>query len=196
MIEHLWEKYPECGPAPMTHMKHSRVGDASLAALSVHTGLCDMVTGASGVASSIAKYKQAVTAAQQGAEAAHDDSAEDDPSPRTEYWSKTLRNHVSLAPCPKLIQSLGDLAELLMGAVFIDSNYNTEPARRVYRKHFEPFMDRYGVGPTNQSLHPKSVFMVHMASLGCAAWRIDAPVPQTGIQEAVTSTGESWCLGV
>ena len=68
---------------------------------------------------------------------------------------------------------LGDIPELLLGAILQDSSYSTPTVRAVFDAHFKPFFERYCIGPISHSNHPKSQFIVHMATLGCGGWAIE-----------------------
>jgi hypothetical protein len=109
VIEYLWDQYPAATPAQITHMKHSRCGDACLAALVVHLGLHKHIHGydGKGAGSSVSDYVKEVTMAKEAADAAiraagkakgvaAEDEEENGNRPGVEYWDTAPRSHVSL----------------------------------------------------------------------------------------------------
>jgi hypothetical protein len=58
--------------------------------------------------------------------------------------------------------------------------------RLVYQTHLQPFLERYALGPSAHSLHPKSVFIEMMYARHCNDWEIE---------RKEKSAGESECTG-
>ncbi|WOO79001.1 Dicer-like protein 1 [Vanrija pseudolonga] len=157
-VDEIYHSHPDLGPAPMTHMKHSRVSNAAFGAFLVFSGLSDQFTEMDKptmlqlqkVERELKKAKDAADAERAAGKQNH------------EFWA-TVRQH----------KWVGDTVEAVFGAILEDSGFDLEVARKLYDEYLRPFVDLYAVPPIAHSNHPKSVLLELLAKEGCQGYTID-----------------------
>jgi dsRNA-specific ribonuclease len=172
-LEQLWDANPHLGPAPLTHMKHSRVANSALAAFLVCSDLYKQTEMDAQTTEKMAQYAAAVTAKR--AEVDRHAAA----GKRThEFWN--------LIPSHKW---MGDIVEAVFGAIFEDSGFDLAVVGAVYAAHLHPFVSRYAVPPHAHSLHPKSVLLELLALRKCHEWSIERTMVEEKVAAAVVIHG-------
>ena len=105
VVEYLWDLYPTATPAQITHMKHSRCGDSSLAALVAHLGLDKHIHNVKDktTRANLDRYLRDIPLVQaqadkaiQAASGVADKQGDEDGGVKAgvEYWSTASRSHV------------------------------------------------------------------------------------------------------
>lgn len=95
---------------------------------------------------------------------------------------------LSVSPSLKR-QALGAVVEALFGAILIDSGFDLAAVRKVYEERFRPFTDRYCLGPSDHSLHPKSALLELLSSRHCTRWDMKQ-LEGHGQADRFSTTGE------
>jgi hypothetical protein len=142
------------------------------------------------VITEINKFKQSIDSARRIADKAVDDSD------RWEFWAEILPLHVSYDTFSVTfhadmlpVQYFGEVMNALFGAILVDSHYDIKAVKKVYDTHFKPFLDRYCIGPTERSLHPRVVWSEMIFKRGCTHWELTKE-SQRSLGVPFTSRGE------
>lgn len=137
---------------------------------------------------SLKQYKRSILLAQKNA----DDSIERG-GRADEFWASipvptVSRQGQTLSAALKK-QALGAGVEALFGAMLIDTGFDLAVVRDVYEKHFRPFTDKYCLGPSNHSLHPKSALLELLSGRHCTRWEMKQ-LEGHGSADRFSTTGE------
>lgn len=159
-------------------MRHSRHGDSCLAAFCVASGLADQITDIpSDLMKGLQRYKRSVMAEKAAADAC------DDAAGKLEFWANIplygvsfrIQSFIHLTGRHVLraeTQHLGEIVNVVFGAILVDSHYDIPLVRRILTAHLSPFIEMYCVGPGETGPHPRTVWSEMIFKRGCAFWEM------------------------
>jgi hypothetical protein len=70
-------------------------------------------------------------------------------------------------------QYLGDIPELIMGAILLDSDYDLPLVRSIFEAHFLPWFESYCVGLHTGVVHPKAALLQLLFQRGCKQYAFE-----------------------
>ncbi|OCF34053.1 hypothetical protein I316_04400 [Kwoniella heveanensis BCC8398] len=157
IVEHLWETYPEEGPAALTNMKASRSVEGVRSALSIELGLVDLLRdGDDQTTAQVSKIvKAARTAKRKGDEARSNAIG-------MEWWAGV-----------PVAATTADPLEAFIGAITHDASLSLVPARKIFDAHILPFLEAYCLPPHSLCAHPKAELIRWLQQRGCNAWSVE-----------------------
>jgi endoribonuclease Dicer len=178
-VDYLYQRYPDADPQQLTEYKMVMVSNQFLGFLCVRLGLHKQLRYFNQqLFGQIDAYVQDLQRAEQAAREDEANGAEE----RIEYWLD-----VSAAP-----KALPDIMEAIVGAMFIDSEYNYDVVRRFAENRILPFFQDMELYNSYASKHPVTVLGKRLrGDFGCVEWRWHVNAVPCSVDEgvkAVTAT--------
>ncbi|CAO3597959.1 unnamed protein product [Absidia cylindrospora] len=149
VIQYLYNKYPEADPGLITDLKDSCVNNHVLGIVCLENGLHKHIIHYSGIL--VRSIEHTVNEIQQ---------IKDNKEDVGEFW-------LSLN-IPKV---LSDVVESMLGAVFVDSEFNWDPVQRLFELWLVPLLDVH-VTPELVQVHPVNKLITTLQRLGCEAFML------------------------
>lgn len=168
---------------------------ASFAALCVVSGLSEKVTDVPAeIAPLLKTYRKEIRKAKikadealaKRAKGSKDDLMDGEAAAfkraTQEWWCEIPKVSVSmafhLAPQSRLAsnaeyQHLGEIPELIFGAILLDSDYDLALVRSIFQTHFLPFFESYCVGVHEGVVHPKAALLQLLYQRACQAYTFE-----------------------
>ncbi|WWC86249.1 uncharacterized protein L201_001122 [Kwoniella dendrophila CBS 6074] len=162
IVENLFDKYPDEGPASLHNLKVSRTTEGVRSALCTELGLLDLLRDATDETRlQITKIRKAAKTAKARADQlrskAIKEKKEDAKEVGLEWWTDIATSH-----------STSDPLEALIGAITHDSEFSFEPTRKIFHERILPFYVTYCFPPKKQPNHPKDELIKWLQSKGCS----------------------------
>ncbi|CEG78493.1 Putative Dicer-2 protein [Rhizopus microsporus] len=149
VIKYLFTKFPDADPGTITTMKDSCVNNQVLGIICLNNGLHKHIIHYSGrLVRSIETLEQEVDDMKKGGRV------------EGEYW----RN----LNIPKV---LSDVVESMLGAVFVDAEFDLEPCSRLFEKWFVPLFNEH-VTPELIRIHPMRKLLTYLQNFGCESFML------------------------
>src|SRR5438105_1865114 len=143
-IKYLFEKYPNSTPGEITDLKGASVNNQILGAICERIDLQKHIIHFSPkLMSAITNFIDAVGRMREEGSAVG------------EYWSDL--------DVPKV---MSDVVESMLGAIFVDSGFDTATAQKAFDKWVKPVLDEY-VNPATLKVHPVSKLTEYMQKNRC-----------------------------
>ncbi|CAG8495182.1 4853_t:CDS:2 [Diversispora eburnea] len=144
VVNYFFEKYPDGSPGLMTDLKDASVNNLILGAICEIIGLHKHIIHFSAkLMSGITTFIKQVNEIRERGEAIG------------EYWSDL--------DVPKV---MSDVIESMLGAVFVDAEFNPEAPLKVFEKWVEPVLNKH-VTPDTLKVHPVKKLTEKMQKEGC-----------------------------
>ncbi|RHZ72154.1 hypothetical protein Glove_245g9 [Diversispora epigaea] len=144
VVNYFFEKYPDGSPGMMTDLKDASVNNLILGAICEIIGLHKhIIHFSSKLMSGITTFIKQVNEIRERGEAVG------------EYWSDL--------DVPKV---MSDVIESMLGAVFVDAEFNPEAPLKVFEKWVEPVLNKH-VTPDTLKVHPVKQLTESMQKQGC-----------------------------
>lgn len=107
------------------------------------------------------------------------------------YRSYTCKPPFQIYRNPAEAQPVGNVIEGLLGAILEDSEYDVETCRAIYTEHILPHLDKYCVGPHEESQNPKDRLVKIMSMRKCRHFEIrrDDLNAKSGEYESTSKSG-------
>lgn len=156
-------KYPDLDAGGATAIKHSAVSNASLAVLCMEIGLYRFLMHSN------KPLGEAIASFREDLEERKKESEMNSNGNRIKaYWNK-------LKP-PKV---LADIAESMLGAVFVDSGFNMTVAKEFFDGNYKQHFDIY-FHPDTSLVRTSSDFTQFIKTHDCTNWSVDIKQAQEG----------------
>ncbi|WVQ97460.1 hypothetical protein IAU59_004573 [Kwoniella sp. CBS 9459] len=179
IVEHLWETYPEEGPAALTNMKASRSAEGVRSALGIEMGLVDLLRdGDDQTRAQVAKIVKTTKSAKRKAEEARTQSKAQEFEEEQNHGLKSSTKGAAnvgvewWASIP-VAHTTSDPLEAFIGAVTHDASLSLSPARKIFEAHILPFLETYCLPPHSLCAHPKAELIRWLQARGCNAWSVE-----------------------
>ncbi|TPX55092.1 hypothetical protein PhCBS80983_g05612 [Powellomyces hirtus] len=182
-VRHFFYKYPNLPPGRLTDLKDAAVNNAFLACISANLGLHYYIDRFSAAMDQdIADYCTELYEEAQRHEASA--SAREELLERSKQYIEAKRERNQLQrqleaemqywinlETPK---ALSDVFEAILGAVFVDNNFDHDSVWNFLRRNWLPWVDKY-VQPHVVGRHPYRELALYLKKeLKCDAWRMPA----------------------
>lgn len=160
VVDYLFRQHPAAGPQWLTEHKMAVCGNQFLGCLCIELGLQrEILTTDAQVPGQIKSFEDKLAFLKDQADT--DATTEGRPATKS-HWTLATR-------APKL---LADVAEALLGAMFVDSRYDYNVVRGFFQRFIQPHLDDVG---SAEALGPGHVVTraVHLLQRqhGCSKWR-------------------------
>ncbi|CAG8559865.1 22395_t:CDS:2 [Racocetra persica] len=143
-VKYLFEKYPDGAPGIMTDLKDAAVNNQVLGAICERINLHKhIIHFSSKLTGGITEFVNAVNELREKNEAVG------------EYWSEL--------DVPKV---MSDVVESMMGAIFVDSEFDPAALQNVFDKWIKPILTEH-VTPETLKVHPVKKLTEYMQKEGC-----------------------------
>ncbi|KAF5021566.1 hypothetical protein F66182_6395 [Fusarium sp. NRRL 66182] len=185
IIDHLYRRFPLADPQWLTEHKIAMVSNQFLACLCVKLDLHKhLLFTTSSLIGHIHNFVTEVNLAEE--DARKEAEAEGVPM-RMDFWIKVTEP-------PK---ACADSVEALVGAMFVDSQYNYSVVERFFARFIEPYFVDMSLYDSFANKHPATFLSKKMQKeLGCANWRISAEAVPCGVEEGLAVLKESDVVAV
>ncbi|KAF4966379.1 hypothetical protein FSARC_5949 [Fusarium sarcochroum] len=185
IVDYLYRQFPHADPQWLTEHKMAMVSNQFLGCLCVKLGLHKhLLFTTSAMIGQIHNYVTELEIAEE--DARKEAEAEGVPM-RKNFWLKAS------AP-PK---AYADSMEALLGAIFVDSEYNYLVVENFFTKFVKPYFEDMTLYDTFANNHPVTFLSKKMQQdLGCANWRISAEAVPCGAEEGMAALKESDVVAV
>ncbi|KAI6784800.1 Dicer-like protein-like protein [Emericellopsis cladophorae] len=160
IVDYLYHTFPEADPQWLTEHKGAMVSNQFLSSLCVQLQLHKhlRITNSSLIIQR-AEYAASLERARNAAE----QEASNGTKLRMDYWRNTLTPNKALA----------DVVEAVVGAMFVDSQYNLNVVRCFFNVHVQPFFEDMSIYDTFASSHPVNLLAKKMQmEFECRDWRL------------------------
>ncbi|KAM0346655.1 hypothetical protein ACHAPU_005367 [Fusarium lateritium] len=161
IVDYLYHNFPEADPQWLTEHKMAMVSNQFLGYLCFKLGLYKNLE------SMITNYNPAgcVSEIEVAEEDARKEAEEEGVPMRMDFW-------VKLEPPPK---RYADMIEALIGAMFVDSDYDLSVVKNFFTKLIKPYFEDMSLYDEFANKHPVTFLAKKMQQeLGCVNWRVSS----------------------
>ncbi|GBB92187.1 hypothetical protein RclHR1_01980012 [Rhizophagus clarus] len=145
-VKYLFEKYPTSSPGVLSELKDASVNNQFLGAICERIGLHKhIIHFSSKLPGGITKFVNSIKVMRDKGETVG------------EYWS-------DLEDIPKV---LSDVVESLLGAIFVDSEFDPAVSQKVFDKWIAPVLNEH-ITPETLKVHPMKRLTEHFQKEGCS----------------------------
>ena len=178
VVDFLYKTYPNADPQWLTEHKSAMVSNQYLGCLAVRLSLQRHLLSMNQF-TAVAEY---VTDLEQAEELERQQAIEESRDPRPSYWIDA--NHP-----PK---ALADIAEALIGAIFVDSKYDYAAVESFSARHVLPSFADMTPYDTFATKHPVSMLSHRLQNdLGCFRFRFQIATTPCAIEEGAKALTET-----
>ncbi|KAK2616336.1 Dicer-like protein 1 [Conoideocrella luteorostrata] len=179
-VDYLFKRFPNADPQWLTEHKMAMVSNHFFACLSIELDLHrHLLTANSSMIGKIASFAEKLKEAKVTSTHGRMDNNNPDPN----YWVNVLQP-------PK---ALSDMLEAVVGAMFVDSEYDYDVVRKFFDKFITPFFQDITLYDTYAAGHPVTVLTKRMQDVfNCHSWRLCVSVVPSACEAgAAAITGEN-----
>ncbi|KAJ6445005.1 RNase3 domain-containingprotein [Purpureocillium lavendulum] len=162
IVDYLFQRFPEADPQWLTEHKMAMVSNHFFGSLCVQLGLQKhLLMTTSALIGQISDYVSELELARESAELEQEQQGKG--GGRKDYWLGTSQP-------PKV---LSDMMEALVGAMFVDSQYDYRVVEAFFDSFIEPYFEDMALYDTYASRHPVTS-LAHLLQnrFGCQNWRL------------------------
>ncbi|KAH8694547.1 hypothetical protein BGZ61DRAFT_352039 [Ilyonectria robusta] len=180
IVDYLFKRYPAADPQWLTEHKIAMASNQFLGCVCVKLKLQKhLLITTSALISQISEY---VAELEQAEEDAQKEAENEGTAVRCNFW-------LSASQPPK---ALPDIVEALVGAMFVDSQYNYAVVVDFFARFVQPYFEDMALYDTFAKKHPVTFLARKMQSeLFCTQWRICTSNVPCAIDEGVSAMTES-----
>ncbi|KAM0263988.1 hypothetical protein ACHAPA_008477 [Fusarium lateritium] len=166
IVDYLYGNFPLADPQWLSEHKQAMASNDFLGCLCIKLGLYKSLQTGTQFDRNISSYVSEITAAE---EEAREEAEEEGVPMRMDFW-------VGVTSPPKIY---ADAIEALVGAIFVDSEYDYTVVKTFFTKFIQPYFEDMSLYDTFAKKHPVTFLHSKMRKeIGCANWRISSePVP-------------------
>ncbi|KAI5464989.1 hypothetical protein BGZ63DRAFT_440387 [Mariannaea sp. PMI_226] len=180
IVDYLFKRYPEADPQWLTEHKMAMASNQFLGVLCVRLNLQKhLLTTSSALMGNIADYTAEL---EQAEEAAQKEAREKGVPMRNNFW-------LDVGQPPK---ALPDIVEALIGAMFVDAEYNYAVVQSFFRRFILPYFEDMQLYDTFANRHPVT-FLAHKMQneVCCSQWRICTSNVPCSLDQGIRALTES-----
>ncbi|KAM0421502.1 hypothetical protein ACHAPT_010676 [Fusarium lateritium] len=185
IVDNLFQRFPQADPQWLTEHKMAMASNQFLAFLCVKLNLHKhLLSSTSSIIGLITQYASELELAE---EEARKEAKANKTAMRKSFWLQAS------AP-PK---AFADVMEALVGAMFVDANYDYSVVRDFFTRFIEPYFEDMTLYDSFGNKHPVTYLSKKMQQdLGCTNWRISAENVPCGVEEGIAALTESDVVAV
>nr|XP_019015076.1 uncharacterized protein I206_01164 [Kwoniella pini CBS 10737]OCF53857.1 hypothetical protein I206_01164 [Kwoniella pini CBS 10737] len=139
VVEYLYDRFPDEGPAALHHLKIARCSEATRFALCAEYGLLDLITVTNDSTKlQITKIRKTLKSAKANADQLRNNISSGKVGTKNEdsgmeWWDDVTIPH----------SSISDPIEALFGGILYDSSFSFKPILKILKEKFIPFWEKY-----------------------------------------------------
>ncbi|KAI8660242.1 Dicer-like protein 1 [Fusarium keratoplasticum] len=185
IVDNLFQRFPQADPQWLTEHKMAMASNQFLGCLCVKLDLHKHLTSTtSSLIGQISSYASELELAEEDA---RQEAKANKTAMRKDFWLRAS------AP-PK---AFADVMEALVGAMFVDANYDYTVVRNFFTRFIEPYFEDMALYDSFANKHPVTYLSKKMQQdLGCTNWRVSAENVPCGVEEGIAALTESDVVAV